>query len=215
VDRLTASSLRDQARQAIRARIVTGDLAAGEIYSAASLAERLGVSATPVREAMLDLAAVGLVEAVRNRGFRVVAPGERDLDEIGELRLLLEAPALRLVAERAGDDQLAALEPLLAALEAAAESGDVVAYLTADREFHLRLLDLAGNRRLGRLVDQLRDQTRLIGIEALAESGRLAASDREHREMLDALRARDADRAEAVMRAHVQHTRGIWAGRAE
>jgi DNA-binding GntR family transcriptional regulator len=215
VDRLTASSLRDQARQAIRARIVTGDLAAGEIYSAASLAERLGVSATPVREAMLDLAAVGLVEAVRNRGFRVVAPGERDLDEIGELRLLLEPPALRLVAERAGDDQLAALEPLLAALEAAAESGDVVAYLTADREFHLRLLDLAGNRRLGRLVDQLRDQTRLIGIEALAESGRLAASDREHREMLDALRARDADRAEALMRAHVQHTRGIWAGRAE
>jgi DNA-binding GntR family transcriptional regulator len=215
VDRLTASSLRDQARQAIRARIVTGDLAAGQIYSAASLAERLGVSATPVREAMLDLAAVGLVEAVRNRGFRVVAPGERDLDEIGELRLLLEPPALRLVAERAGDDQLAALEPLLAALQAAAESGDMVAYLTADREFHLRLLDLAGNRRLGRLVDQLRDQTRLIGIEALAESGRLAASDREHREMLDALRARDADRAEALMRAHVQHTRGIWAGRAE
>jgi DNA-binding GntR family transcriptional regulator len=215
VDRLTASSLRDQARQVIRARIVTGDLAAGRIYSAASLAERLGVSATPVREAMLDLVAVGLVEAVRNRGFRVVAPDERDLDEIGELRLLLEAPALRLVAERAGDDDLAALEPLLAALEAAAESGDIVAYLTADREFHLRLLDLAGNRRLGRLVDQLRDQTRLIGIEELAESGRLAASDREHREMLDALRARDADRAEAVMRAHVQHTRGIWAGRAE
>jgi DNA-binding GntR family transcriptional regulator len=215
VDRLTASSLRDQARQVIRARIVTGDLAAGEIYSAASLAERLGVSATPVREAMLDLAAVGLVEAVRNRGFRVVAPDERDLDEIGELRLLLEAPALRLVAERAGDDELAALEPLLVALEAAAESGDTVAYLTADREFHLRLLALAGNRRLERLVDQLRDQTRLIGIEELAESGRLAASDREHREMLEALRARDADRAEAVMRAHVQHRRGIWAGRSE
>jgi DNA-binding GntR family transcriptional regulator len=214
VDELSASSLREQAGHAIRAGIVTGELQAGEIYSAASIAERLGVSATPVREAMLDLAGAGLVQAVRNRGFRVVSPGEHDLDEIGELRLLVEVPAVRLVAERASDEGLAALEALLPPMAAAAGRGDMVAYLTGDRDFHLGLLELTGNRRLVRLVGQLRDQTRLIGKE-LADAGRLSVSDREHREILDALRARDADRAEALMRVHVQHTRGIWVGRAE
>jgi DNA-binding GntR family transcriptional regulator len=207
--------LREQAGQVIRASIIAGELEAGEIYSASVLAERLGVSPTPVREAMLDLASGGLVEPVRNRGFRVLTPDERDLDEISELRLMLEVPAMRRVVELAADAQLEELESVVARIEARADEGDVAAFLLADREFHLGLLEIVGNGRLLRLVAQLRDQTRLAGIKELAREGNLTASAREHRVILDALRARDADRAEALMRTHLIHTRGIWAGRSE
>ncbi len=88
------------AKESIRVRIVTGEFAAGEIYSAPALAAVLGVSATPVREAMLELTADGLVEVVPNRGFRVVEPSQHDLDEIFELRLMLEVPAAERAAER-------------------------------------------------------------------------------------------------------------------
>jgi DNA-binding GntR family transcriptional regulator len=212
---LRALSLREQASQVIRAGIIGGELEPGEIYSASVLANRLGVSATPVREAMLDLANAGLVEAVRNRGFRVLTPDERDLDEIGELRLMLEVPGTRLVVERASDEQLAALESAVAELESTADQGDVPGFLLADRDFHLRLLELTGNRRLVRLVDQLRDQTRLMGLMELAQAGRLMSSAREHRRILEALKARDGDLVEELMRVHIEHTRGIWAGRDE
>ena len=212
---LTPTSLREQAGQVIRASILAGELRAGEIYSATVLAERLGVSPTPVREAMLDLASGGLVEPVRNRGFRVLTPDERDLDEISELRLMLEVPAMRVVVERAKDEQLEAFEEVVAEIEARAEAADVAGFLVADREFHLGLLELLGNRRLVAIVRQLRDLTRLVGITELAREGNLTASAREHRDILDALRARDADKAEALMRTHLIHTRGIWAGRSE
>jgi DNA-binding GntR family transcriptional regulator len=212
---LRASSLREQAGQVLRASIIGGELEPGEIYSATMLAERLGVSPTPVREAMLDLANAGLVEAVRNRGFRVLTPDDNDLDEIGELRLMLEVPAMRRAVEKASDEEIEALGRPVNDIESAADKRDLAAFLLADREFHLGILEMTGNRRLVRLVEQLRDQTRLSGLKELAETGRLASSAREHREMLEALRARDADRIETLMRVHLEHTRGIWAGRAE
>lgn len=212
---LKALSLREQAGQVIRAGIIAGELEPGEIYSATVLAERLGVSPTPVREAMLDLANVGLVEAVRNRGFRVLLPDEADLDEIGELRLMVEVPGTRLVVERATDEELATLERVVADLQTTAEESDLAGFLLADRQFHLGLMEMTGNRRLVRLVEQLRDQTRLIGLKELAQERRLTDSAREHRELLEALRARDADKVENLMRVHIEHTRGIWAGREE
>src|SRR3712207_3589560 len=175
---LRPQSLREQAQDVIRASIIAGELEPGEIYSATTLAQRLGVSATPVREALLDLASAGLTAPVRNRGFRILAPEERDLDEISELRLMLEAPAMRVVADSAADADLAALEAVVREIETTAEAGDLAGFLLADREFHLGLLELTGNRRLVRLVGQLRDQTRLVGLKPLAESGRLMASAR-------------------------------------
>lgn len=208
-------SLREQAQQTIRASILAGELEAGEIYSASTLAERLGVSPTPVREAMLELANGGLVEPVRNRGFRVLTPDESDLDEISQLRLMLEAPSMRIVAEQASDDDLRELRDTVEQIEATAAAADVAGFLLADRAFHLGMLELTGNRRLVRLVAQLRDQTRIAGITELAREGNLAKSAAEHRDILDALQERDADKAQELMKRHLIHTRGIWAGRAE
>ncbi len=210
---LTPANLRSQAADVIRASILGGELEPGEIYSAPALAGRLGVSATPVREAMLDLAKDGLVEPVRNRGFRIVIVDDEALDEISELRHLLEVPAMGLVIARATDEDLEALEEKVRAIECAAEVPDVAEFLLADRDFHLGLLVLTGNERLVRLVGQLRTQTRLIGIKQLAESGQLTVSALEHRPMLEAVRRRDAETAETLMGQHLDHTRQTWAGR--
>lgn len=209
------TSLRELAAETIRAEILSGELGAGEIHSAAVIAEKLGVSPTPVREAMLDLANAGLVEPVRNRGFRVLDIDDHDLDEITELRMLIEVPVARVAASRLTEEILALLEGDVIEIEAAAESGDTRSFLQADRRFHLRILETSGNGRIVRLITQLRDQTRLIGLRPLAKDGGLMASAHEHRLILDALRAGDGGAAQRLMHQHLKHTRGIWAGRAE
>lgn len=210
---LTQANLREQAADVIRASIVGGELEPGEIYSAPVLAERLGVSATPVREAMLDLAKDGLVEPIRNRGFRVVVVDDDALDEISELRHLLEVPAMGMVIARAGDAELMPLFEKVNATERAADGGDVAEFLLADRDFHVSLLALTHNGRLVRLIGQLRTQTRLVGIKRLAESGQLMASALEHRPILEAVCRRDREAAETLMSRHLDHTRETWAGR--
>jgi DNA-binding GntR family transcriptional regulator len=205
-------NLREAAVATLRAAILGGDLPPGSIHSAVAVAERLGVSPTPVREAMLELAKSGLVEVLPNRGFRVTVVDDHSLDEICELRMMLEVPALALVVERASDVALQGLEAPLAQLEQAAADRDVPGFLVADRSFHLDLLALAGNRRLIRIVAGLRDQTRIVGMRSLAEADALRASAAEHRPILEALRARDAGGAGRLMATHLEHTRGVWAG---
>ena len=213
--RLTTSSLREQAVRVIRARIITGEIEAGEIYSAPSLAARLGVSATPIREAMLDLVSEGLVESVRNRGFRVLQLSNEDLDEIFELRLLLEVPAIGRVAGSLDLAEARRFRALVEEIETFAADGDLADFLDADRSFHLGLIGLLGNGRLVEIVDRLRLQSRLFGLERLARTGMLAQSAAEHREILDAVVSADRRKAEALMRQHLRHTRGIWAGLSE
>src|SRR5262249_62112331 len=96
---ISAGSLRDQVRRSLEAAMVAGELEPGSLYSAPALGERFGVSATPVREAMLELAKDGFVMVERNRGFRVLEISEDDLDQISEIRLLLEVPSTVEVAK--------------------------------------------------------------------------------------------------------------------
>ena len=140
--------LRDQVAHALRAALISGELRPGVVYSAPTLAADFGVSATPVREAMLDLAREGLVEAVRNKGFRVTELSDRDLDEFTEIRALIEIPTVGQVARTATAEQLESLRPQARAIVAAARKHDLIGYLEADRRFHLTLLGLAGNERL-------------------------------------------------------------------
>jgi DNA-binding GntR family transcriptional regulator len=210
---LRADSLREQVTRALEAAIVAGQLEPGVIYSAPGLAERFGVSATPVREAMLDLVKEGFVEPLRNRGFRVVEMSDEDLDEIAQIRLLIEVPTMAQVASRLTPAALDILTARAGAIERAAADGDVLEYLDADRRFHVELISAIGNARLTDLVDRLRRQARLFGLKDLARSGRLMASAREHRMLLDTLRAQDIAASQDLMRTHIGHTRGLWAGR--
>src|ERR1700747_3415304 len=153
------SSLREQVRRIIRGRIIAGDIVPGAIYSIPQFAALLGVSATPVREAVLDLGNQDLVEVVRNRGFRVPDLTERDIDEVVQLRLMLEVPAA--IAKDPPTHQLADLRRMTGAITASAQAGDLVGFVENDRDFHLALLSCCGNQRLVAVVGRLRDKRRL------------------------------------------------------
>ena len=208
-------SLREQVTDALRAALVSGTLRAGVVYSAPALAERFGVSATPVREAMLDLAKAGLVEAVPNKGFRVTELTERDLDEYTAIRALLEPPTVAQVAATATQEDIAALRPLAERIVEAAIKKDILAYVEADNAFHLALLALAGNQHLVEVVRDLRYRSRLYGVPALAEKEELEPSARQHLELLDAVAKGNAKTAETLTHQHLSHIRGIWAGHPE
>jgi len=210
-----ADSLREQVRRALEAALVAGELRAGEIYSAPSLAEEFGVSATPVREAMLDLVKDGFVETVRNKGFRVLEVSEADLDQISQIRLMLEVPTTVRAAAVLTPESFEHLADVASEITSSAGSGDIITYLDADRRFHVELIAAVGNQRLTELVDRLRRQTRLSGLHNLARTGRLVASADEHHQILAALRAGDTDAITRLMNAHIAHTRGLWAGRDE
>jgi DNA-binding GntR family transcriptional regulator len=206
-------NLREEITETLRAAVISGELRPGVVYSAPSLAAQFGVSATPVREAMLDLAGEGLVDSVRNKGFRVTELSGKDLDDLSELRALIEVPTVRRVTEAGvAPEVLAGLRPLAATIEEAAAEGDLITHVAADMEFHLRLLALAGNEHLVETVRSLRARSRIYGLRRLADRGELVASAHEHAELLDLVAARDAEGAEALMDRHVRHVRGIWAG---
>jgi len=168
-----------------------------------------------VREAMLDLVNEGIVAPVPNKGFRVVELTDAELDQITELRRLLEVPTVGALAGAIDRSSIKRLRSLASAVSDAARRGDVVAYVEADRELHLALLAGAGNPRLVEIVGRLRDQSRLYGLEQLAAEGVLVDSANEHMQLIDALESGDRLAAERVMAHHLDHVRGIWASRRE
>jgi DNA-binding GntR family transcriptional regulator len=203
-------SLREEAADALRAALVAGQMRPGVVYSVPALATQFGVSATPVREAMLDLVKESLVEPVRNRGFRVTELSDSELDDITHLRALIEVPTVADIATFADAADVEALRPYAEAIVTSAQAGDLIGYIHSDRIFHLRLLGFAGNEQLVEIVRDLRDRARLYGLERMVEQGRLVASAEEHHELLEALLAHDSDLAEDVMARHIGHIRGIW-----
>jgi DNA-binding GntR family transcriptional regulator len=205
-------NLRDEITQTLRAAVISGELRPGVVYSAPTLAAQFGVSATPVREAMLDLAKEGLIDVVRNKGFRVTDLSEKDLDDLSELRALIEVPTVRRIAEHGADAEVVErLRVLAAGIEDAAQRHDLIAHVALDMEFHLGLLALAGNPHLVETVRSLRARSRIYGLRSLAERDELVPSSREHAELLDLIVAGDAEGAERLMDRHIRHVRGIWA----
>jgi DNA-binding GntR family transcriptional regulator len=202
-------TLTDRAIAALRAAIVDGRLPSGELYSVARLADRLGVSRTPVREALLLLERQGMVRFERNRGVRVLESSARDLDEVFTLRLLLEVPAARRAAELVGEEELAALSAELAAMGRLLRAEDETAFMTHDQRFHELLLAAAGNRRLVGMVGGLRDHVRFRGASTVGRGRDLCAIYDEHVRILDTLRAGDPDAVAAAMRDHLVQTRRL------
>ncbi|MFG1812566.1 GntR family transcriptional regulator [Kribbella sp. NPDC049174] len=204
-------NLRDSVANALRAAVISGELVPGEVYSAPMLGARFGVSATPVREAMLDLVREGLVISLRNKGFRVTEMSDEDLDNLASLRQLIEPPTIRDVVPVIPPADFPRLRALAEEIVVAAEAGDLIAYIEADRVFHVTLLAYSGNQKLVDVVSDLRSQTRLLGLTPLVESGRLVQSAAEHHELMDLIEARNAEAAEQSMRRHIGHVRGLWA----
>ncbi|WP_053708682.1 GntR family transcriptional regulator [Streptomyces sp. NRRL B-3648] len=194
------SSVRGQILDALRTALVTGELKPGEVYSAPVLGERFGVSATPVREAMQQLALEGAVEVVPNRGFRVVERGTRELAELAEVRALIEVPVMLRLARTVPAERWAELRPLAQETVRAAASACPAAYAESDRAFHRALLGLSGNGQLVRIAEDLHRRSQWPPVRR--GRAELLADAAEHLALLDALAAGDLDGVRRLVGGH-------------
>lgn len=194
------------AYETLKDSIVSGKLKPGEIYNEKSLARELNISRTPVREALLELSARGLVTFLPRKGVMVNYYTRRDVEEIFEVRKAIELFSLSKALGDGGLDT-AGLEQSLHDQQAALEAGDMLAFMEADRRFHLGLGDLAGNRRLVAILDNLRDMVQVMGLEALAGAGRPHQVLEEHRRVCQALAAGRRDEALHALEEHLDRSR--------
>ncbi|RKT07579.1 DNA-binding GntR family transcriptional regulator [Streptomyces sp. 3211.6] len=203
VQKVLRHSVRGQVLVALRAALVDGELVPGEIYSGPALGDRFGVSATPVREAMQQLALEGAVECLPNRGFRVLTRTARSLAELAEVRALLEVPVMLRLARSVPAATWEALRPAAHATAEAAAAGDLPAYGEADRAFHRAVLSLADNGQLVQVAEELhrRAQWPLPGAPRVRQAD-LVADAAEHAALLEALIARDLPVVESLVREH-------------
>lgn len=198
--------LQSQTQRAVaelRDMIVNNRLPPGSNYLETELAETLGMSRTPVREAMLLLAAQGLVEVRPRRGMRVLPLSAHDMAEVYDILIELEGLAAERAAERhLSAEELGALEAALTEMESALEADDRIRWAEHDQQFHDMLVSLSGNRRLTELVASFNDQVRRARLLTLRLRPSPTKSNRDHRALFEAIKAGDPAYARAIHTAH-------------
>ena len=197
---LSPRALYEEVAELLRQRIFKRELEPGSWIDELKIAEDYGISRTPLREALKVLAAEGLVTMKPRRGAYVAEMSRDDVAQVYHLLGLLEADATGQVAARARDDQVAALRALHDRLERNAGQRD--AFFAVNEQFHMALLDAAGNRWLAQIVADLRKVMKLNRHHSLFKQGRLADSLAEHRAVMAAIESRDAELATRLMREH-------------
>jgi DNA-binding GntR family transcriptional regulator len=197
---LTPRALYEEVAEQLRQRIFRRELEPGSWIDELKIAEEFGISRTPLREALKVLAAKGLVTMKVRRGAYVTEMSEKDLRDVYHLLSLLESDAAGVVAERATPEQLQALEALHQELEDATSNRD--RFFAINERFHMLLLELADNRWRSQMVADLRKVMKLNRHNSLLKQGRIEDSLREHRTILAAMLARDAQATVQAMQAH-------------
>jgi DNA-binding GntR family transcriptional regulator len=197
---LTPRALYEEVAEQLRQRIFRRELEPGSWIDELKIAEEFGISRTPLREALKVLAAEGLVTMKVRRGAYVTEMSEKDLRDVYHLLSLLESDAAGVVAERATPEQLQALETLHQELEDATSNRD--RFFAINERFHMLLLELADNRWRSQMVADLRKVMKLNRHNSLLKQGRIEDSLREHRTILAAMLARDAQATVQAMQAH-------------
>lgn len=213
--RIDGVSIQGRVIEAMRERIISGELEPGTSLSEIALAEAFGVSRTPVREALKQLQTEGLVEIRPRVGTFVTAPSRREISELFEMKALLEGAAARLLAQRGSVPELDLLRDNLRQADAAVAADDRERYAHLVHEFHDLLIQGADNAKLQghyrTLMNQLAYQ-RLVKT-SLGQPGRPLQSDAEHHHVVELIEAKDGDAAERVMRDHVRAShRALMAG---
>ena len=197
---LTPRALYEEVAEQLRQRIFRRELEPGSWIDELKIAEEFGISRTPLREALKVLAAEGLVTMKVRRGAYVTEMSEKDLRDVYHLLSLLESDAAGVVAEHATDAQLKTLQDLHAELEAAV--ADREKFLAINERFHMHLLEMADNRWRSQMVADLRKVMKLNRHNSLFKQGRIEDSLGEHRAILAAMVARDAQKTVRAMQAH-------------
>ena len=199
---LSPRALYEEVADLLRQRIFARQLEPGSWIDELKLAEEVGISRTPLREALKVLAAEGLVTMKVRRGAYVTEVNEKDLRDVYHLLALLESDAAGMVAANASAEQLAQLGELHQQLENA--QGDRERFFELNEQFHLKLLDIADNRWRSQMVADLRKVMKLNRHHSLLKSGRIEESLAEHRAIMQALTGRNRLQAMRCMDAHFQ-----------
>ncbi|HSX95669.1 MAG TPA: GntR family transcriptional regulator [Hydrogenophaga sp.] len=205
--RVMLNSLHDEVASQLRERIFSGELAPGSYLDEPALCSTLGISRTPLREALKVLTAEGLLRHEPRRGCFVAEITERDLDEIFPVIALLEGRCAFEAASNASDAELVALEQLHDKLNRAARAKRINDYYAINFAIHEAIIALADNRWLAQVIGDLRKILKLARLQQLHAPGRLEQSLSEHMAVFAALKARDAEGAEAAMRTHLTRQR--------
>ena len=208
---ISRSVLSDTVRDRLLEAILDGRYPPGSRIVETRAAREFGTSQAPVREALRDLEALGVVEISPFRGARVRRPSREELLEAYVVRSELEALVVRLATPRLTDDDLERLAGYLEAMHRAAAAGDVVGEASADASFHGHLVDVAGNGTLKRVWGMLEPYSRTYITIAVAGADRQLIAGL-HGPVLEALRARDATLADAAIRHHFADAKDMLAG---
>jgi DNA-binding GntR family transcriptional regulator len=205
--RLVLNSLHDEVAAQLRERIFAGEFAPGSFIDEPALCAELSISRTPLREALKVLVVEGLLRHEPRRGCFVNEITERDLDDIFPVIALLEGRCAFEAASHASDAELAALEQLHDRLNRAARGKRINEYYDVNFAIHEAIITLANNRWLAQTITDLRKIVKLARLQQLHAPGRLEQSLSEHMAVFAALKARDAEGAEAAMRTHITRQR--------
>lgn len=199
-------TITDQVVATLRSSIISGKLEPGILYSVYKIADELGVSRTPVREALLRLADAGMIRFERNRGFRVLQTSVRELQEVFQLRLLLEVPATYRAAKLANNILTKQITAELAQMHVAASDHDEIGFMHHDRKLHEMILDASDNKKLTASVRDLRFITLTMGASTVDRSRNLFDIASEHQPIVEAIMQHDSSDAAVAMRSHIIHT---------
>ena len=206
VDSTAADSsvlLRDMAYDSIKDAIRLARVQPGQPLSETRLSRQLGISRTPVREALQMLAQEGLVQIIPGRAVTVASPSVQDVMDAIHVRLLLEPEVVRLAAKHITPAQIETLQQAQAGLELAIAASDRAAWSRADNVYHEVISAACPNQLLGELAMQFRNRVSYLSIDAQGNFERLAACTGEHRQIVDAITAHDSEAAAQAMRDHI------------
>ena len=200
-------SLAKMAYEAIRQSILSGHWNIGELYNEKAIAADLGISRTPVREALLELASQDLIIFLPRRGLMVNRFTRRDVDEIFELRKAIEMAAVEKITNASPPFDLFEIEESLLNQRKAAKQKDYLAFMEADRLFHTSFSELTNNRRISAILENIRDMIHVMGAKALALEGRALEVIDEHQTIFEAVKKGNIEEARRAMAYHLDQSK--------
>ena len=197
--------LRELVFESLREAIIQGKLGPGERLMEIQLAEEMGVSRTPVREAIRKLELEGLVVMTPRKGASVAGLSLKDIADVFEIRRALEGLAAELASERATDEELEQMERYLVKISEEIEVGDVDKVVETDTGFHSLLYKASRNERLTQIISNLREQIQRSRTTSLSYPGRMKIAVEEHRKIVEAVSARDGELARKLAHEHIEN----------
>ncbi len=195
------------ALRALRHSILANELTTGVVYNEKGLAGDLGISRTPVREALLELSAKKLVKFLPQKGLVINTFSNDDIDDVFEIRTALEIFSIKKICSKLDKEDISRLKAFLNDQKKAVTAGDKIAFMEADNNYHIDFTNLTNNNYLIEMMQNIRDIMHLMGARAIDIDGRMQEVVKEHKAIMDAVALCDVPRATLEMISHLENSK--------